>query len=627
MGYTNDDGQWVSLAGWAGSAGLGLALGLGLLYLVLRGTAWSPGRGDPVRAVRTHAMITALIALFASGTSGLSRLATAEEYAVFGHGAFPVTTQTEGETVRTITTAPVPGLSWVEGLGTVLGPVLGFALVYVVAQYTWPRQSGAVRTARLRDRRPSDLLPRYLTAFTALLLVAAVGLVALSWTAPGVDARQVDERWGAGEPGSAEWDQGYGGENSWFEPGVRAGADIAPWLLLAVVLVVLAFVVVLRTIARRPILGGLHPHDDDLVRRIAVNRALRTTAVIALGIGQAGFNAWAVADAARALQAADSYSTPFMPWLGLASVLAMLILLFWRSPYVSQLGSHTAPGLEGYDAGRSPRNAGSPARFDAPSRPGTARAVLRLRLDGATLAWMVGVPSGVLVAFFLWAAPADGDAQWSMLLWSSLPCAAALLILGLTELGVRRGHCPAPGTDGGAVTTGSPSRWPLIALGLAVLLATVWSVLCTVTPAFQTAQAAELAGALAATTAGFALLSLALARLAVRRPALGHATAAQDAALRAGGANRVLAVGAAGVFAVTAAALIAGVQVWNGFITSAVFDPGVNDLPDGLLLTRTLLLFVLFSLIVVCVIAPAPEVPGVATRPSRAGDALETSRP
>ncbi|NUL49252.1 hypothetical protein F7P69_29255 [Cellulosimicrobium funkei] len=619
MGYTDDDGQWVSLDGWAGSAGLGLALGLGLLYLVLRGTAWSPGRGDPVRAVRTHAMITALIAFFASGSSGLSRLATAPEYEVFGHGAFPVTTETEGETVRTITTAQVPGVSWVEGLGTVLGPVLGFALVYVVAQYTWPRQSGAVRTARLRDRQPANLLPRYLTAFTALLMVAALGLVALSWTAPGVEARQIDEEWR---------DEFGGGGTSWFEPGSRAGADVAPWLLLALALVAVAFVVVLRTIARRPILDGLHPHDDDLVRRIAVNRALRTAAVIALGIGQAGFNAWAGALRDVALRTGDeTFNQPLDQWMAGASITFTLVLLFWRSPYVSQLGSHTVSGLEGYDAGRSPRAADSPARIGPPARPGTARAVLRLRLEGATLAWIVAVPSGALVAFFLWAAPADGDAQRSMLLWSALPCAAALLILGFTELGVRRGHCPAPGTDGGTVTTGSSSRWPLLALGLAVLLATVWCVLCLVTPAFQTRLAAELAGALAATTAGFALLSLALARLAVRRPPLGRATAAQDAAIRAGGANRILAVGAAGVFAVTAAALLAGVQVWNGFITSAVFDPGVNDLPDGLLLTRTLLLFALFSLIVVCVIAPAPEVPGVATRPSRAGDALETSRP
>ncbi|GAA4775877.1 hypothetical protein [Citricoccus nitrophenolicus] len=599
MSDVNDAGAWV---GWAGSAGIGLALGLGLLYLVLRGTAWSPGRGDPVRAVRTHAMITALIALFASSTTGLSQLANAEEYQVFGNGAFPVTTETEGETVREVISAPVPGLTWFDGLSIILGPVLGFVLVYAVAQYTWPRQSGAVRTARLKDRRPADLMPRYLTAFTALISVAALGLVALAWTTVGVEARQIEERWGNGEPGSAAWDQGYGGENSWFEPGVRAGTEVAPWLLLALALVLAGFVLVLRTIARRPVLNGLHPHDDLLVRRIAVNRALRTAAVMVLGIGQAGFNTWAEAEAALAVRSADPSSTPFMPWPVLASLLVLLILLFWRSPHISELGAHTVTGTEGHDAGPSSRAVASAAR------PGTARAVLRLRLDGAVLAWISVVPIGVVavaVLAFAAAAPTDRGGPWALLLWTALPFCAALLILGLTEFGVRRGHSPAEAPS----TTGQSSRWPLVALGLALLLATAWSMLCLAARVPQT----ELGTALAATTAGFALLSLALARLALRRPALGRATAEQDAAIRAGGANRILAVGAAGVFAATGAALLAGVQVWNGFITSAVLDLGINDLPDDLLMIRGLLLFVLFGLIVACLIAPAPEVPGVKT--------------
>lgn len=606
MGYTDDGGRWVSLAGWAGSAGIGLALGLGVLYLILRGTAWTPGRGDPVRAVRTHAMITAIIAYFASSTAGLNRLANAEEYGVFGNGAFPVTTVTEGETVREIISAPVPGLAWAEALSIILGPVLGFALVYVVAQYTWPRQSGSMRTARLKDRRPMDLLPRRLTAFTALITAAALGLVALTWSTPGVEARQIQERWGSAEPGSAEWDQGYSGENSWFEPGARAGADVAPWLLLALALVLAGFVLVLRSIARRPILGGLHPHDDDLVRRIAVNRALRTLAAMILGIGQTGFNAWATAVSSEA-----------QPWVAGASITILIVLLLWRSPHLAALGAHTATGSEGHDAGRPPRVPG------APSLPGTAPAVLRLRLDGAMVAWIMAIPTGIIVAFLLGTVPPDGEGHGSMILWTSLPCAAALLILGFTEFGIRRGHCPADGR----VSTGTSSRWPLLALGLATLLATVWCALCVVIPAFQTSQAAVLAAALGTATAGFVLLTLALTRVSLRRPSLGRASAPQDAAIRAGGANRILAVGAAGIFAVTGAAILNGTQVWNGFSSSAIFRPGTYELPDVLLLTRALVLFVLFGLIVACVIAPAPAVPGVATRPARAAsDAREAVR-
>ncbi|GAA1130602.1 hypothetical protein [Citricoccus alkalitolerans] len=596
--------------GWAGSTGIGLAVGLGLLYVVLRGTAWSPGRGDPVRAVRTHAMIAALIALFASGTAGLATLATSEHTDVFGNGfskdAFPVATETDGDTLRNVISAPLPPLPWFEALGIALGPILAFVLVYAVAQYTWPRQTGAVRTARLSDRRATDLLPRYLTGATGVIMLASAGLVVLAWQAPAVHAREITETWR---------DEYGGSESSWFEPGSRGGGDIAPWLLLALVLAAFGFVIVLRIIALRPTLTGLHPLDDDLVRRIAVNRALRTVAVMMLGIGAAGFNAWANADAALARQSDDRYSTPFMPWLGLASLLVMLVLLFWRSPQVSELGSHTVRHPETYDAGPVPRPPG------APSPPGTARAVLRLRLDGATLAWMVAVPIAALVGYFSWApthsgssmdgsaGPAWGSAwdMWSMLLWSALPCAAALAILGFTEFGIRRGHSRA----WEPATTGRSSRWPAYALGLSVLLAAIWCVLCLTT----TVPQAEVATALAATAAAFALTVLALARLALHRPPLGHATAEQDDAIRAGGANRLLAVGAAGILSVTAASAIAGVQVWHGFISGTILNLGADDLPDGLLLIRTLTVFALVGLIVACVIAPAPEVPGVRLRP------------
>ncbi|WP_313818399.1 hypothetical protein, partial [Citricoccus sp.] len=163
-------------------------------------------------------------------------------------------------------------------------------------------------------------------------------------------------------------------------------------------------------------------------------------------------------------------------------------------------------------------------------------------------------------------------------------------------------------------TTGRSSRWPVYALGVSVVLASVWCVLCLTT----TRQQTELATALAATTAAFVLTALALARMALHRPPLGHATAEQDAAIRAGGANRLLAVGAAGVLSVTGAALLAGVQVWHGFTSGTILNLGINDLPDGLLLTRTLTVFALFGLIVACVIAPAPDVPGVRLQPRQA---------
>lgn len=503
------------------SAGIGIALGLGLLYVVLRGTAWSPGRGDPVQAVRTHAMVTALIALFASGTAGLDRLSTAAAHPALGQGAFPVTTETVEGGIRQTVSNPLPPLGVAESLVTVLGPVLGLVLVYVVAQHTWPRPSGAVRTARLTDRRPAALLPRALTAVAALTWLGALGLVALAWSTPGVEAQVVEEFWGGTGPDDAE------SSSSWTVAGVRAGAEVAPWLLAALVLTALGFLVVLRVIARRPVLHGLHPADDDLVRRIAVNRALRTATAMMAGIGMAGYGHHAaVHPAPEGIQ-----------WPGTIGLALMVVLLLWHSPAVAELGSHTARAFAVAGPGR--HDAGPAARVPtAPAAPGTARAVLRLRRDGVGLAWLSLVPVLVVAMFVLLrtAATGGGDEAWRVVVTVALGSSAAVI----------------------------------------------------------------------------ALAALGLARMAMHRPPLGRASAAQDAALRTAGADRMLAVGAAGILAVTGAALLLGMQVWNMFVTSAVLDLGINDLPAGLLALRTVVLFVLFALIVACLVAPGRAVPGLA---------------
>jgi hypothetical protein len=574
------------LVSWAVTTGIGLAVGLGVLCLILRGAAWHPGRGDPIRAVRTYAMLTALAALLASGTAGLSRLTTAEEMEVFGNGAFPTETVLEGDLNRQVTTSPLPPVPWYEALGTALLPTLGLTVVYVLAQYAWPRQTGAVRRARLGGRRSLDLLPRYLTGVVSAVALGTLGLVALTWTAPAVDARQIDEWW--------ETDDGSGG-NHWFEPGTRAGGDVAPWLLLAVALAVAGVVVVLRAIARRPVLSGLHPQDDDLVRRIAVNRALRTVVVMLLGIGVAALNAWTGAQRTLALRQGDDPSGPaWEPWAVAATAAVALAMLCWRPPHLAELGAHTHPTD---DAG--PGSTIGRERPAAPARPGTARAVLRLRRDAATSAWILA-PVALLGAALGMRLNEDAVGGWPLVV-AAAPFTVALAVLGLFEVAVRRGHTPG----GAPATTGTPSRWAVAALGLAVLLAAVWCVLCLTTVVPQP----DLATALAVATSLLAAASLAFARLALRRPPVAYATAAQDAALRTGGANRMLAVGAAGTFAATGAACLAGVQVWHGFTGTAVLGLGMDELPVGLLEARTITLVVLASLALCCLLVPPPRMP------------------
>lgn len=54
--------------------GLGLAAAVALVYVVLRYSAWTPAGGTPAASARMHGMVTALIALFATGTAGADRI-------------------------------------------------------------------------------------------------------------------------------------------------------------------------------------------------------------------------------------------------------------------------------------------------------------------------------------------------------------------------------------------------------------------------------------------------------------------------------------------------------------------------------------------------------------------------
>lgn len=474
-------------------AGLGLALGLGLLYLILRGTAWRPGGGDPVRAVRVHAMVTALIALFASGTSGYQRLATLD-----------------GLTGRA---EPLGGL---DTLATVSGPVLGLSLVYIVAQYTWPRQTGAVRTARLADRRTLRYLPRKLSAVAIGVLLLSTAAIALEWTSPPVEMMQVT--------------------------GYRPGRDVAPWLLAALVMITAGFLVVLRVVARRPPLGGLHPHDDHLVRQITVNRALRTTVLMLWGVGNTAFQAWVAAHHAladRALGPGPGASPELPPAVdvltpitGVTSLVLMLAMLLWRSPALRQLGDHTVT---------DPVPASSERTL---GRPGTVEAVRRLRRESITVAWTFAVIVAVVTA-----GPMLSSAVEAHLVWAGLPFAAVLSAFGLYEFAIRRGHCLSSRVS--PPFSGTTPRWAWWALGVSLALTAAW---CVLSPSIS----------LAAITGALALGSVVLTRVALRRPPLGRATEAEDEAIRSSGAERILAVGAAGITLVTATACIVTDHVWPG---------------------------------------------------------------
>lgn len=86
------------MTGAATTLGLGLAISAALLYMLLRFVVATPKSANVSEAVSQHAFWTALIAFFASGTSGLANLwanpdpqasAPADVTAMIMHAASP----------------------------------------------------------------------------------------------------------------------------------------------------------------------------------------------------------------------------------------------------------------------------------------------------------------------------------------------------------------------------------------------------------------------------------------------------------------------------------------------------------------------------------------------------------
>ena len=166
--------------------GLGLAAAVALVYVVLRYSAWTPAGGTPAASARMHGMVTALIALFATGTAGLERLARPEHSGGMDDGHLR-------EVGTYVHEYPLLPLSWPDALIAVASPGVWLFLIYLVAQYSWPRPTAQVRTVRLADRSTVSYLPRTLTLTTAAVMLAAVIATALAWTVSESPARTHEE--------------------------------------------------------------------------------------------------------------------------------------------------------------------------------------------------------------------------------------------------------------------------------------------------------------------------------------------------------------------------------------------------------------------------------------------------
>lgn len=340
---------------------VGLCLGLTalaiLVYAMVRLSGWSPDDGAPVTSARMHGFAMAVIATLAVLFAVFLLRGLVDDG--FTDNQTTDAGDRQGATATEFPTSPLDPVSAV--LAAAL-PSLLLLGVYAVAQRTWPRPTGPVRSARLTARCPLDFVPRTLLWCAIGLGVVALAATLLSWSTPGVDALHLY----------------YASENQTlgtYTQGSRPGTEFAPWLLLALTFLTAATAAAIVLVARRPTLSGLSTVADDAVRRVAVHRVLRTAAASALAVTLVAVTAWssgarahAARTAAGSLEAlADEFATNItitaegpvhtfsapevdvplavdvlMAGVPIAVLLGLAVLLFWR-PAAARVVRATSP--------------------------------------------------------------------------------------------------------------------------------------------------------------------------------------------------------------------------------------------------------------------------------------------
>lgn len=317
---------------------LALGLILGAVTLALYGVvrASAAPSGDVLAGVRVHGFVTALAALLFSTVTGLDHLLTRTRSTTAG---------VPDEHAGGWLTAPAeldPG--WAGWALALAGPVM-VALIHAGAQLTFPAPRGDVRRASLVPRSAGRLLPVGLTALAGLLtalIVAASALLAREPSSPAVIPPE-----------------GHGGDATrlpLFPAAVAAGAELTPWIALAVAAVAACLAVGLAAISRRRALEGLTAAQDRAARTVAANRLFRTGVwMLWLILGDV-WTAFTVSREARDVLAEHVPEHPAalsvdaaIGWISavdaagtVATLVLILVLLLWRSPALRALRPHRA---------------------------------------------------------------------------------------------------------------------------------------------------------------------------------------------------------------------------------------------------------------------------------------------
>lgn len=276
--------------------GFGLAISAALIYVVLRFLVAAPKATNTIQAVSRHAFWTALIAFFASGTSGLSNLWANPGHQLQDHSGVPTL----------LMHAAAPGL-WL-------------GIVYVLGQFTWPRHLRPLRAASLEVRSVKALIPKFLAGFLLLCTAISTVLIVVAWNDPGAP-----DRAGTGDDTGIELPIHDGDADAYGNPldedgnmlyladeneyitraqadaventpeisaitGTRPGNIVGPYLLGGLGLVLLGSLGAASLVVRRPPLDSLDARQNTVLRTIWINRLLRTEIVVVAGFGMACLN-------------------------------------------------------------------------------------------------------------------------------------------------------------------------------------------------------------------------------------------------------------------------------------------------------------------------------------------------
>ncbi|MGM0928605.1 MAG: hypothetical protein ACQEXN_02715 [Actinomycetota bacterium] len=521
-------------------------------------------------AARMHAFWTALMAFFASGLSAASKVGDIPAAYYAGH---------------------TPAPSWLADLLTVLVPLVSLAGIYIIGQYTWPKPRGRVRRADISIRRIRDYIPSALLSVMIAAAVLAVMAAIAVWGLPGME----------GFSGSQSFD---GVEVSGEHNGRQPGSYIAPILLIGILTLAAGVATATAVIVRRRSVDSLDREDNDILRRILINRLFRTATLLFASLGTMAVN-FANQQVPALLLDGPAPAAGWEPaqqlagWLTVALMIAMAL---WRPPLLAPDGTPGRPVIY-----RGSYAAGQEITESTHTVAMIFTAVALVAVGG----WASFVVQPAAISD-------DGNPVFPasplllLPLAFAVPVAVFLAVVAAGEVRLWRGHTRSSGQP----ASGSPSDGrpvPVTRLVPRPLLAAVagGAVLLAVAIGFNAAAPGRQPDLLAAfAVAGVALLLLGAAAILLvhSRPRLFEATPEADNLLRCVSGFRVARMTAAGLFALTAQLLNAHPAAWGWFLDGGI-SFYLHQLSPGLHTALRITTAVLYLAAIVLALLPGASRP------------------